>query len=31
MAGREDSSVTFGFYGSRTPIKAMADALRHIE
>lgn len=31
MVGHEDSSVTFGIYGSRTPIKAMAEALRHIE
>ena len=30
MVGHEDSSVTFGIYGSRTPIKAMAEALRHI-
>ncbi|MNM98265.1 Tyrosine recombinase XerC [compost metagenome] len=31
MVGHEDSSVTFGIYGSRTPIKAMFQALRHIE
>ncbi|HDS1802201.1 TPA: site-specific integrase [Pseudomonas putida] len=31
MVGHEDSSVTFGIYGSRTPIKAMAEALMHIE
>lgn len=31
MVGHEDSSVTFGIYGSRTPIKAMFEALRHIE
>ena len=31
MVGHEDSSVTFGIYGSRVPIKAMAEALRHIE
>ncbi len=31
MVGHEDSSVTFGIYGSRTPIKAMAEALTHIE
>ncbi|UVM23527.1 site-specific integrase [Pseudomonas wadenswilerensis] len=31
MVGHEDSSVTFGIYGSRTPIKAMVEALRHIE
>lgn len=30
MVGHEDGSVTFGIYGSRTPIKAMAEALRHI-
>lgn len=31
MVGHEDSSVTFGIYGSRTPLKAMTEALRHIE
>jgi integrase len=31
MVGHEDSSVTFGIYGSRTPIKAMAEALMHIQ
>ncbi|AZC17370.1 site-specific integrase [Pseudomonas sp. CMR5c] len=31
MVGHEDSSVTFGIYGSRTPIKAMAEALLHIQ
>lgn len=31
IVGHEDSSVTFGIYGSRTPIKAMAEALRQIE
>jgi integrase len=30
MVGHEDSSVTFGIYGSRTPIRAMAEALTHI-
>lgn len=30
MVGHEDSSVTFGIYGSRTPLKAMAAALQHI-
>ena len=30
MVGHEDSSVTFGVYGSRTPIKAMLTALDHI-
>ncbi|AJQ45908.1 MULTISPECIES: site-specific integrase [Pseudomonas] len=31
MVGHEDSSVTFGIYGSRTPIAAMRDALLCIE
>lgn len=31
MVGHEDSSVTFGIYGSRTPIKAMIEAMRHIK
>ncbi|MFO3723802.1 tyrosine-type recombinase/integrase [Pseudomonas sp. HLMP] len=31
MVGHEDSSVTFGIYGSRTPIKAMVDAMKHIK
>lgn len=30
IVGHEDSSVTFGVYGSRTPLKAMEDALQHI-
>lgn len=30
IAGHEDSSVTFGIYGSRTSLKAMAAALQHI-
>ena len=30
IAGHEDSAVTFGVYGSRTPIKAMVDALEHL-
>lgn len=30
MVGHEDSSVTFGIYGSRTPVRAMAEALNHI-
>ena len=30
VAGHEDSAVTFGVYGSRTPIKAMAEALGHL-
>lgn len=31
MVGHEDNSVTFGIYGSRIPIKAMAEALTHIQ
>ena len=31
MVGHEDGSVTFGIYGSRTPMNAMTNALRHIE
>jgi integrase len=31
IAGHEDSAVTFGVYGSRTPIKAMFEAIQHIE
>jgi integrase len=30
MVGHEDSSVTFGIYGSRTPVKAMLEAIQHI-
>ncbi|MNB92975.1 Tyrosine recombinase XerC [compost metagenome] len=30
IVGHEDSSVTFGVYGSRTPLKAMAEALQQI-
>lgn len=30
MVGHEDSSVTFGIYGSRTPLKAMIEALVNI-
>jgi len=30
MVGHEDSSVTFGIYGSRTPFKAMTEALVHV-
>jgi integrase len=30
IVGHEDSSVTFGIYGSRTPLKAMVEALQHI-
>jgi hypothetical protein len=29
--GHEDSAVTFSIYGSRSPLKAMAEALHHIE
>lgn len=28
--GHEDSAVTFGVYGSRTPIKAMVEAIQHL-
>jgi integrase len=31
VAGHEDAAVTFGVYGSRTPIKAMFEAIQHIE
>jgi integrase len=30
IAGHEDSAVTFGVYGSRIPIKAMVEAIRHL-
>lgn len=30
IAGHEDGAVTFSIYGSRTPLKAMAEALQHI-
>jgi integrase len=30
IAGHEDGAVTFSVYGSRSPLRAMADALRHI-
>lgn len=30
IVGHEDSSVTSGVYGSRTPLKAMMEALQHI-
>ncbi|PMY41725.1 integrase [Pseudomonas sp. GW456-L14] len=30
IVGHEDSAVTFGVYGSRAPLKAMAEALQHI-
>jgi integrase len=31
IAGHEDGAVTFSVYGSRSPLKAMADALKHID
>lgn len=31
MVGHEDRSVTFGIYGSRTPFKAMVEALANIK
>lgn len=31
IVGHEDSAVTFGVYGSRTPLKAMQEALEHIK
>lgn len=31
IAGHEDSAVTFGIYGSRTPLRAMTEALRHVK
>lgn len=30
MVGHEDGSVTFGVYGSRTPLSAMREALRYV-
>lgn len=30
IAGHEDGAVTFSVYGSRSPLKAMAEALQHI-
>jgi integrase len=30
MAGHEDGAVTFSIYGSRSPLRAMAEALKHI-
>lgn len=30
IAGHEDSAVTFGVYGSRIPIKAMAEAIQNL-
>lgn len=31
IAGHEDVAVTFSIYGSRSPLKAMAEALGHIK
>ncbi|MCX2899014.1 site-specific integrase [Pseudomonas mandelii] len=31
IAGHEDGAVTFSIYGSRSPLKAMAEALQRIE
>lgn len=31
IAGHEDVAVTFSIYGSRSPLKAMAEALDHID
>lgn len=31
IAGHEDAAVTFSIYGSRSPLKAMAEALQQIE
>jgi integrase len=31
IAGHEDAAVTFSIYGSRSPLKAMAEALQRIE
>lgn len=31
IAGHEDGAVTFSIYGSRSPLKAMAEALDHID
>lgn len=30
IAGHEDGAVTFSIYGSRSPLRAMAEALKHI-
>lgn len=30
IAGHEDGAVTLSIYGSRSPLTAMADALKHI-
>ena len=31
IAGHEDGAVTFSIYGSRSPLRAMVDALRQVE
>jgi integrase len=31
IAGHEDGAVTFSIYGSHSPLRAMAEALRRIE
>jgi integrase len=31
IVGHEDSSATFGIYGSRTPLRAMVEALTHVK
>lgn len=31
IAGHEDGAVTFSIYGSRSPLKAMAEALGHVQ
>jgi hypothetical protein len=31
IAGHEDGAVTFSIYGSRHPLKAMVETLRHIK
>ncbi len=30
IVGHEDGAVTFSIYGSRSPLKAMVEALKHI-
>lgn len=30
IAGHEDGAVTFSIYGSRSPMQAMADVLKHL-
>jgi integrase len=31
IIGHEDGSVTFSAYGSRSPLKAMTEALSHVQ